>query len=177
MAIHQFTTRVATTRKSRRLCLSLSGLGIALVCLGRTPHIPILIYNPSPSAPLGYYVTQPNQSLKRGEWVLLQAPDRARALADSRGYLPATVPMIKAVAALGGDRVCAVDRTIFINGAAAATRLRSDHRGRELPQWSGCQTLRADEVFVLNRKAPSSFDGRYFGIVSLKSVRARLVKL
>jgi type IV secretory pathway protease TraF len=85
--------------------------------------------------------------------------------------------MIKSVAAMSGDSVCAQGRDILINGKPVATRLRVDHRGRHLPWWSGCRTLAAGDIFLLNRMAPTSFDGRYFGVVSRTAIRMRLEKL
>ena len=38
----------------------------------------------------------------------------------------------------------------------------ADRKGRELPRWTGCRTLRGGEIFLLN-PAPDSLDSRYFG--------------
>ena len=164
-------------RKQGRVTLALTLIAASLIALSVRQKVPAVVYNPSPSAPLGYYRTLPATPLKRGDWVLVEAPDFARRLADARGYLPANVPMIKAVAALNGDRVCADGNRITINGMVAAMRLRIDHRGRPLPWWTGCLTLGRGEIFVLNKAALSSFDGRYFGPMSRHSVLARLVHL
>ncbi|WP_200863955.1 S26 family signal peptidase [Asticcacaulis sp. AC466] len=164
-------------RKRGRVALALTLIAGSLIALSVHQKVPAVVYNPSASAPLGYYRTLPATPLKWGDWVLVEAPDFARRLADSRGYLPANVPMIKAVAALAGDRICADGNRITINGTVAAVRLRIDHRGRPLPWWTGCRTLTNGEIFVLNRAAPSSFDGRYFGPMSRQSVLARLVHL
>ena len=48
-----------------------------------------------------------------------------------------------------------------------------DRRGRSLPVWKGCRTLRAGEVFLLNANVPDSFDGRYFGPVSATAITGR----
>ncbi|MFT4077470.1 MAG: S26 family signal peptidase [Asticcacaulis sp.] len=161
----------------RRVYLTATAIAFGCLALAGRSERPAIIYNPSPSAPLGYYRTLAPTSPARGDWVLITAPDPARELADARGYSPKTVPMIKSVAALGGDRVCAADGLISINGKVVATRMRLDHRGRPMPWWSGCLTLNNNEVFVLNRGAPSSFDGRYFGVIQRQAIRARLVHL
>ena len=68
----------------------------------------------------------------------------------------------KRIAALPGDTVCGEARQVWINGRAAAAALARDRRGRALPVWSGCRTLRGGEIFLLN--APrASLDSRYFG--------------
>lgn len=164
-------------RANRRVYLSATTIACALLALAARSDRPVIVYNPSASAPLGYYRTITPTGLVKGDWVLTTAPEAARDLADARGYLPKTVPMIKAVAALDGDRVCAADTLITINGKMVAKRLRLDHRGRLMPWWSGCHVLETDEVFVLNRMAPASFDGRYFGVVKRQAIRARLVHL
>lgn len=163
--------------KSARLYGIISAIAIGALSLSCHPGTPALIYNPSPSAPLGYYRTLPTNSLTRGDWVLVRAPNATRQLADQRGYLPASVPMIKTVVALEGDRICGSGSLIYVNGLVIAARLHVDHRGRPLPWWTGCRTLGPNDVFVLNRFSPSSFDGRYFGAVSREAVLARLVHL
>ena len=173
----QAARRTRGDRKHGRIALALTLIAGSLIALSVRQKVPAVVYNPSPSAPVGYYRTLASAPLKRGDWVLVEAPDFARRLADARGYLPANVPMIKAVAALAGDRICADGNRITINGTFVAIRLRLDHRGRPLPWWTGCRTLGRDEVFVLNKAAPSSFDGRYFGTMSRQSVLARLVHL
>ena len=177
MILRSQIERSARAKKRRRLTLFLTGMAIGCVSLSTRSAIPLIVYNPTRSAPLGYYRTLAAKPLTRGDWVLLKTPATVRQMADERGYIPATVPMIKSVVALAGDTVCADGPRISINGVPVAMRLRLDHRGRPLPWWTGCRKLSPDEIFVLNRAAPSSFDGRYFGPVPVRSVRARLVHL
>lgn len=173
----QAKSRHRVERSARQATLVLTAISLCIITLSYHRDVPFIIYNPSLSAPIGYYRTLATRPLRHGDWVLLQAPEPVRSFAEARGYLPASVPMIKRVAALTGDRVCAVDARIYIDGILVATRLRRDHRGRFLPWWTGCYTLAHQQVFVLNTPAPSSFDGRYFGLVTQEAVRARLVKL
>jgi type IV secretory pathway protease TraF len=53
---------------------------------------------------------------------------------------------------------------VFINDELVAKALLSDEKGRDLPAWDGCVTLRNGELF-LRSPHPSSLDGRYFGPV------------
>jgi hypothetical protein len=46
-------------------------------------------------------------------------------------------------------------------------------RDSELPVWEGCRTIAAHELFVMNGRAPDSFDGRYFGPVVRADVIGR----
>jgi conjugative transfer signal peptidase TraF len=75
------------------------------------------------------------------------------------------VPLLKQVAAVGGDRVCRSGGVVFLNGKAVTEALDHDAGGRPLPVWEGCVTLFAGQFFLL-QPHPYSFDSRYFGPVS-----------
>ena len=98
-------------------------------------------------------------------------------MAAERQYLPSGVPLVKQVAAVDGDRVCALGEAIFINGRLVASRYLRDPAGRDLPVWTGCADLGAGEVFVLNPASRQAFDGRYFGITRADEIigKARLI--
>jgi len=91
-----------------------------------------------------------------------------------RGYLPAGVPLVKRIAAMAGDTVCAQGDSIFIDGQSVAVRLSADGEGRPLPSWRGCRTLDQGEVFLLMEGVRTSFDGRYFGPTSISNIVGRL---
>ncbi len=148
----------------------------AITTLPRIPY-PWLVYNPSESVPVGFYWITPTESPKIGDLVLMQTPASVAGLADQRRYLPRHVPMLKYVAALSGDRVCAWADVISINGKPVAKRLARDHLGRAMPWWNGCKTLGTDDMFVLNPLAPLSFDGRYFGVVSTRLILGKAGRL
>ena len=135
---------------------------------------PRLVWNASASAPIGFYwrvIGAPS----RGDLALARAPLWARKLAAERHYLPVNVPLIKRVAAVVGDVVCASGAAISINGGVVALRLASDPMGRPLPQWEGCEALGAGEFFLLMGDVPDSFDGRYFGVTERRDIIGRLV--
>lgn len=137
---------------------------------------PVLLWNASASTRVGLYAVS-RGPLRTGDIAVARAPPRARRLAASRDYLPASVPLVKRVAATSGDRVCASGRTISINGRRAATRRSRDPLGRALPWWSGCEVLHRGDLFLLSPNAPAAFDGRYFGITRAGQVigKARLL--
>lgn len=137
--------------------------GAAACCALLWPVHPILLWNVSPSSPTGLYAISRPARPRRGEMVVAWAPQSARELAARRHYLPSTVPLVKRVAAVAGDRVCAARRRIFLNGRPVALRRMHDPAGRPMPLWSGCRVLRPGELFLLSRHAPLAFDGRYFG--------------
>jgi conjugative transfer signal peptidase TraF len=165
-------------RKLHRLRLAILG-GAGLVLLVAPPvysPAPRLVWNASASAPVGLYWVWPGDRARRGEMAIARVPERWRALAAERHYLPANVPLVKRVAATRGSLVCASGPRILIDGKLAATRLTHDRAGRPLPWWQGCRRL-AEGEYLLLMDAPGSFDGRYFGITGRREIvgRARLI--
>lgn len=165
-------------RLSRRAVLVLAALGIGGVSVAPILQPgPLLVWNASASAPIGLYLVLPGQRVMRGDMVLAQTPETVRSLAIRRGYLSAGVPLVKQVAALGGDEVCGFWHFVSINGELVGPRLEEDQQGRPLPAWNECRTLRAEELFLLMPEVPNSFDGRYFGPVPVENIIGRLVPL
>ena len=136
---------------------------------------PVVVWNASASAPIGLYRVVPGTP-QRGDLVLVRTPRSIETLAGTRHYLPAGVPLVKHIAAGGGDRVCAAGGTIFINGQPVVRQLDADRAGRLLPRWTGCRALAQGEVFLLNMPE-ESFDSRYFGPVPTANIIGRLVAL
>jgi conjugative transfer signal peptidase TraF len=168
-------------RRQRKLFhLRLGILGSAALVLLAVPTVygpvPRLVWNASASAPLGLYWVWPGEAPARGEMVIAWAPPRWRVLAAERHYLPANVPLVKRVAAVRGDLVCASGPEVSVNGVRVATRLPRDPSGRALHWWQGCRRLSPHEYLLL-MDAPGSFDGRYFGISASHDLvgRARLI--
>jgi len=149
---------------------------VGVVALGLPANrTPLLIYNASASAPIGFYRVLPVTQPHAGDLVLAIAPQRARQLASHRGYLPSSVPLVKRVAALSGDRVCSEGRSIHINGMAVAVALAADRAGRPLAAWRGCRMLGPSEIFLLMADVIDSFDSRYFGPITTDAVIGKLV--
>lgn len=140
------------------------------------PVRPRLVWNGSASAPPGLYLVGDPGDVRRGDMVIAWLPSAHRKFAARRHYLPANVPLVKRVAAVSGDRVCARDRTITVNGRRVATGRERDGQGRPMPGWAGCVTLGEGALFLL-MNAPDSFDGRYFGATARMQVigKARLI--
>lgn len=158
-------------QRERRARLARRGLAIAglSALLGLTIAIepaPLLVWNMSPSAPLGFYAVAPGRDAEPGDYVIATLPAGWQQLAAHRHYLPLHVPLVKQVAARAGDDVCAFDAVIEVNGEIVARRLIRDAKGRPLPWWKGCVRLGKGQYFLLMASEPASFDGRYFGISS-----------
>lgn len=141
------------------------------------PPRPSLVWNASASSPTGLYAVQVLGRAAVGDMVIAWLPDEARRLGAARHYIPSNVPLVKRVAAIAGDEVCAVGEAIFINGRLEALRRSHDPSGRPMPWWTGCETLGQGELFLLTPGARTAFDGRYFGITSPAQVigAARLI--
>ncbi len=153
--------RAGRLRIAAALCVS------AACALGATllwPPRPLLVWNASPSSPVGLYRINAPAGVRVGHMVVAWPPPSARHLAAARHYLPLNVPLVKRLAAAGGDRVCAAGEAIFVNGRFEALRRSEDSMRRPLPWWTGCRVLREGELFLLVSGAADSFDGRYFGV-------------
>lgn len=125
------------------------------------PPRPQLVWNASASVPVGLYRIDA-RAPAIGDLVAVEPPPVVAAWLARRGYLPAGTPLLKHVAALPGARVCRSGAGIFVDGRRAAIARMADRKGRELPRWTGCRTLRGGEIFLLN-PAPDSLDSRYLG--------------
>ena len=173
--------RVNSKRTNRRLrkvyWTTLSFLGSALIALPATGLLPsILLYNPSESAPQGWYRIEPLEHVVRGDEVVSNLPQKAAEFASQRGYLPRAIPVIKTVAALEGDTVCDTGGVLEINDVPTVRILAADKTGRPLPSpWRTCRRLLPHEVLLLSDRTQDSFDGRYFGAVRKTDIIGRAV--
>ena len=147
----------------RRLCtLMLLGMGcFGLLC--PKASTPLLVWNASPSVPIGLY-RPAFRPPRTGALAILRLTEPHKAIAERRGYLRPGALLIKWVAAVAGDRICRHGPLVTINGRLAARARASDAAARSLPVWRGCTRLGAGQIFVLSG-APGSFDSRYFGPV------------
>ncbi len=154
---------------SRNIWFVTTTLIVGSLAVSMTVDMPKkLIWNASPSVPIGLYWIR-NTVPKQGDIALVELPEGARNFADVEGVLPRNVPALKKISAINGDRVCRFGSRIFINSRLVAKAYLRDFRGRKLPEWRGCHTLKSHEIFLLNDH-PKSFDSRYFGSVKLRSV-------
>lgn len=149
-------------RKNLRL-RTILGTGAALaaaVGIGMDGAALALI-NESPSLPRGLYL-RTGAAIERGAVVAVAQPAVARAYLMRLG-MPGDVLLLKRVAAVGGDPVCAGSGMVRTPGRQVRVFDR-DHRDAALPAWRECRRLARGEVFLLG-DTPGSFDSRYFGPV------------
>ena len=134
-------------------------------------------------------------SMPRGLYRLTDAPpgsdllvafcldEEPAALALERRYTgegtcPGGVePLVKRVAAIGGDVVTITERSVAVNGTPlpSSTTLTADSNGRPLPHHPfGEHHLERGELWVFS-PAPRSWDSRYFGPIRRDQVVATVV--
>lgn len=171
------TPRSCSIRRRPGATLTCCALGLGLlgfsIVFNPTPK---LVWNASASAPIGLYRVR-RAVIQRGDLVLVRTPNAVAKFAAERGYLPMGVPLIKRVAAVAGDHVCATNGTISVNGNVVAHQLQVDNAGRSLMRWQGCETIKSGALFLLMVEAKTSFDSRYFGPVSKSCVIGKLAPL
>lgn len=153
--------------RGRRLIYVLSGVCVAAIftTLLTTNITPRVVYNPSPSAPIGFYWVSNHHQLTRGDYVLVKVPDSVKNMAIDRGYIGPNTPLLKQVFAITGDHVCTRYGTVYVNLQAVAEAKNHDPSGRKIPIWDGCRELQTGEYFLLNVQSDHAFDSRYFGPV------------
>lgn len=153
-------------------------MAVALIGLAAFARWPIrLVYNPSESAPLGWYVWRPVHDLKPGMRVFARLPPAAEQLAEQRGYLPSNLPALKRIGALEGQAVCVEGGLVRIAGRTMTLARPHDGRGRPLAPWIGCRPLAHGEVFLLAGHSHASFDSRYFGPVRGEAILGEALPL
>ncbi len=149
---------------------ALIGIAVTLIIVATGTEIsfppkPKLLYNPSASAPIGWYKLEDKSPPKVGDQVAAYAPDWARKLANERRYLPYEYPMIKTIWAGSGTKICTQNNRISVPNYPVITSLPQDSLGRDMPKLSGCFTLKTDEYFLVSPDVQAGFDSRYFGAV------------
>jgi len=138
--------------------------------------------NTTPSMPIGLWmVTAASPSPSRGDIVAVCLPDNDPAReAFRRGYIGAgscpgsAEPLVKPVAAIGGDMVAVSAAGIAVNGTPISNTasLSRDEAGRPLQRVpAGLYRVPSGELWLLSGHDPRSFDSRYFGAVPIAGVR------
>src|SRR5690606_21663271 len=102
------------TRRRYLAVTALAAMGIAAAIAVETPTK--LIWNATASAPVGFYTVEPAHALDVPELVAVMPPEPLAAFMVERGYVAPSVPLLKRVLALPGQRVCRLRSTITVDG-------------------------------------------------------------
>ena len=165
---------------ARRTLAVCAGGATILTALGAAYAAGLRI-NTTPSMPSGLWTIVSARTVpKRGDIVAVCLPDGvALGQAVHRGYIAAgscpneAEPLVKPVAAVGGDLVTVSANGISVNEAPVANSaaLARDEAGRVLHRVAaGSYRVAPDEVWLLSGHDPRSFDSRYFGAVPIAGV-------
>ncbi len=163
------------TRFGYVLATYFATIGVAVAAFVSLPAV--LLWNATASTPIGFYDLHPPRKLKVGDLVAIM-PDKP--LADflvERGYIGRNVPLLKHVAALPGQEVCRVGRSVTVDAVRFGDALDHDHLGRKLPVWQGCRRLAKGDLFLMNTTVRDSLDGRYFGPLPAHTVIGKATPL
>lgn len=163
------------TRFGRTIATYVAALAIGAFAFTRPA--PRLIWNATASTPTGLYSLAPVGKLHALELVVVRPPEPIASFLADGGYLPKGVPLLKHVMALPAQTVCRSGNAITVDRIPVGAAHERDHLGRPLPRWSGCHTLSAGEVFLMNPSVTDSLDGRYFGALPISTIRARAIPL
>jgi type IV secretory pathway protease TraF len=114
--------------------------------------------NMSPSVPVGFYwLTAVPLKVDRGTFVLVSAP------LSIQHVWPSWVPLLKPVAAIPGDMVCAQEAHLLVNRVDYGPIVGTHNR--PLPHLDpGCQTV-PEGMVLLASPVPKSLDGTLFRLV------------
>ena len=155
----------------RGAILAVMALGLGATALPQLDdHPPWLVWNASASVPIGLYAVDTIVDVHAGDLVVVRPPEPlARFLAD-RGYLPRGVPLLKHVAAVAGQTVCRIGRSVTVDVIEMGEFRERDSRNRALPVWQGCRVIATGDVFLMNPRSADSLDGRYFGPLPAASI-------
>ena len=169
--------RAVTVRELERLLVR-AALATAFVCALACILGAHLLWNWTPSLPLGLYWLSPGglRHVQVGALVAFPVPAPVRALVIDRKYLPPGALLVKPVVAAATDSVCTEGDTLTVNGAPFGAIRTADTRGRPLPRDERCGPLSEGQVFVASHLA-TSFDSRTFGPVPLSDLRGTVTPL
>jgi conjugative transfer signal peptidase TraF len=136
--------------------------------------------NASPSLPIGLYRITSDKWAKLIEFCPAEpfASLSARRGYRKKGGCPdGAEPLLKPIVAVAGDIVENSRQGVAVNGQllANSTARPFDTKDRPLRNWPfGEYRVAAGTVWVISSFNPRSFDSRYFGPISISSVRAHL---
>lgn len=165
-------TQNAAMRKPIRaiVILALGLVPVAGLALLRSAFaVPVLVYNPSPSEPTGFYRLTASAPAP-GRLIAFHVPPAGLAYATAHIRYVVRNSILKEIVAGPGSTVCEHDGSVFVDGRRWGSVAGRDRNGDALPHWSGCQHLGAGEFFALSNRIPNSFDSRYYGPVKSADV-------
>jgi conjugative transfer signal peptidase TraF len=168
-------------RVNRRAVTWLCGIVLVLLGLIGVAQLLGITINTSPSMPMGIWQVAPvGAQVKIGDIVVACLPKNVATVGLQRGYIgrgacPTGVgPILKFVAATGGDTVRIDASGISVNGMRLPHSLTAKHdeRGRKLASVApGTYHLGEGQLWLWTPYS-GSWDSRYFGTIAVNDVRS-----
>lgn len=130
------------------------------------------------SYPIGIYKIDNNKTITRGAMILFCPPLNETIIEGvKRGYIQIGIcpghvtPLQKKVVGLPGDVIVTNTKGVYVNNILQknSSIFKNDYKGNSLLAYQG-GTIKKDEMFVMSDYNERSFDSRYFGVVSSKSI-------
>ena len=156
--------------------VAITGIGLAFQLGG-------IRVNASSSLPIGLYRTTSDKSARLIEFCPVQP---FASISASRGYRgkgscpDGFEPLMKPIVAAVGDIVEVSPRGIAVNGRLLpnSAPLPFDTKNRPLQHWPFAMSQVAPgTIWIISSFNTRSFDSRYFGPISISSIRSRLTAL
>jgi conjugative transfer signal peptidase TraF len=134
-------------------------------------------YSATMSVPRGLYLIVPAKKFERYEMVEFLPPPKILDFVRDLRWLPKSGLLIKYVFAVPNDYVCVRKNYIWINDKKVGKIYEFYSFGKKLPQTKICGRLAADKYLLMSTKKERSFDGRYFGAISVNNIVGRAIPI
>lgn len=137
---------------------------------------PHYFINASSSLPYGIYHVKKPCGFNKGDIVIFKPPEAAAELINRRQWLPKSWPLLKHIGAVAGDTYCVKSLagksySLYINNQYIGPVAENDSQGRPLTHVKGCHVVGKDNFLPVSTYINNSFDGRYYGDISLSSIQ------
>lgn len=131
-----------------------------------------LLLNITSSLPTGFYATkEPSHgTIARGTIIAFKPPAWTGPYLYGRHWIPEGTLLLKPVAAVPGDSVNITNNSVYINGKFITEILKVDGENRPLPDYRASFIVPDNNYFPLSTHIKNSFDGRYFGCISMTEI-------
>lgn len=136
-----------------------------------------VIYSATASMPRGFYLVIPTNKISHQDIVEFTPPPNALNFAQKNHWLPQSGSIIKYVFAVPNDHVCTHNQKILVSGKEIGSISKFYAKNKPLPQTNFCGKLSKDQYLLLSTKSERSFDGRYFGPISLQKILGKAVHI
>ena len=155
--------------KTRRIIVVLICIGFLMV--GALTAKRDLIFNATPSKPLGFYRLKKKDVFEQGDLVMFSVPAGIEELVRTRNYIPPKGHLMKNIIGGAGDTYCIHDQKFYVGDKLIGPIFATDSKNRPLPQHAaGCHKVPPEYMLIGIAEIERSFDSRYFGPVPTNTI-------